>query len=154
MQAGRTNPRDRISETRLRRNNIRCPLAGADHELGIGNEWANNYNFAMRANRHDQRIMRLWTLSKLRFYRPKTYRYHEEQEAIEGWLDTVGRRLPCTISWLSKLPNWPTRKGYSDTHKRGLHLTRIMRKSASPAQPPRKIPIGVRMLSLNCVLPL
>ena len=108
-----------------------------------GNEWANNYNFAMRVRTDTiNGFMRLWTLSKLRFYRPKTYRYHEEQEAIEGWLDTVKSaaalhyQLAVEVAELANL-----RKGYSDTHKRGLqNFTRIMEEVGVPCSTAEKDP--------------
>ena len=108
-----------------------------------GNEWANNYNFAMRVRTDTiNGFMRLWTLSKLRFYRPKTYRYHEEQEAIEGWLDTVKSaaalhyQLAVEVAELANL-----RKGYSDTHKRGLqNFTRIMEEVGVPCSTAAKDP--------------
>ena len=100
-----------------------------------GNEWARNYNFAMRVRTNTiNGFLRLWTLSRLRFYRPRTYRYKEEQTAIEAWLETVREaasrhyQLAVEIAELANL-----RKGYSDTHKRGLaNFTRIMDDLANP----------------------
>jgi indolepyruvate ferredoxin oxidoreductase beta subunit len=108
-----------------------------------GNNWARNFNFAMRV-RSDRinGFLRLWTLSKLRFFRPKTYRYSEEQKAIEGWLQTVKEaadrhyKLAVEIAELANL-----RKGYSDTHKRGLeNFTRIMNEIAIPCSTASKDP--------------
>tara|TARA_B100000676_G_scaffold313180_1_gene392013 strand:- start:299 stop:1849 length:1551 start_codon:yes stop_codon:yes gene_type:complete len=116
-----------------------------------GKEWANNYNFAMRVRTDTiNGFMRLWTLSKLRFYRPKTYRYQEEQKAIEGWLNTVRSaaalhyQLAVEVAELANL-----RKGYSDTHKRGLqNFTRIMDKVGVPCSTAAKDPAwGVNALS-------
>ena len=59
-------------------------------------------------------------LSTLRFWRPYSYRYHCEQERIEGWLSRVGRAaekdaaLATEVIELSRLV-----KGYGDTHRRG-----------------------------------
>ena len=88
--------RDRISG-RLRRNNIRDAqqLGRPIMNWARGNEWANNYNFAMRVRTGTINDYAAMGLSKLQFYRPKTYRYQEEQKAIEGWRCV---RLPCTIS--------------------------------------------------------
>lgn len=116
-----------------------------------GKEWANNYNFAMRVRTDTiNGFMRLWTLSKLRFYRPKTYRYQEEQKAIEGWLNTVRSaaalhyQLAVEVAELANL-----RKGYSDTHKRGLqNFTRIMDEVGVPCSTAAKNPAwGVNALS-------
>ena len=80
--------------------------------------------------------------SKLRFYRPKTYRYAEEQKAIESWLDTIRNaaaryyRLAVETAELANL-----RKGYSDTHERGLqNFNRIMDGVAIPCSTAAKDP--------------
>ncbi|PPR09765.1 MAG: hypothetical protein CFH41_02148 [Alphaproteobacteria bacterium MarineAlpha11_Bin1] len=99
------------------------------------NEWASNYNFAMRVRTNTiNGFLRLWALSKLRFYRPRTYRYSEEQKSIGIWLDTIVSaatqhyQLAVEIAELANL-----RKGYSDTHKRGLqNFARIMDELAIP----------------------
>lgn len=108
-----------------------------------GNDWAKNYNFSMRVKTHTIfGFLRLWGLSKMRFYRPKTYRYSEEQAAIEGWLATVKEaasrhyQLAVEIAELANL-----RKGYSDTHKRGLHNFRqVMDAVAIPCSKADKDP--------------
>lgn len=100
-----------------------------------GNKWASNYNFAMRVRTNTiTGFLRLWMLSKLRFYRPRTYRFVEEQKAIEAWLNTIKNaatkhyQLALEISELASL-----RKGYSDTHKRGLqNFSRVMEEVAIP----------------------
>jgi len=107
------------------------------------NDWAKNYNFAMRVKTHTIfGFLRLWTLSKMRFYRPKTYRYSEEQAAIEWWLETVKEaasrhyQLAVEIAELANL-----RKGYSDTHKRGLaNFQRVMDEIAVPCAKAEKDP--------------
>lgn len=108
-----------------------------------GNEWASNFNFAMRVRSNTiYGFLRLLMLSKMRFYRPKTYRYGEEQKAIEAWLDTVKNaaalhyQLAVEIAELANL-----RKGYSDTHQRGLqNFTRIMDEVAIPCSSAAKDP--------------
>lgn len=101
-----------------------------------GNDRARNFNFAMRI-RSDTIFgyLRLWGLTKLRFYRPRTFRYAEEQAAIGTWLETVREAatrhygLAVEIAELANL-----RKGYSDTHRRGLaNFNRIMTEIAVPA---------------------
>lgn len=108
-----------------------------------GNDWAKNYNFAMRVKTHTIfGFLRLWTLSKMRFYRPKTYRYSQEQTAIEEWLGIVKEaasrhyQLAVEIAELANL-----RKGYSDTHKRGLqNFRRVMDEIAIPCAKAEKDP--------------
>jgi indolepyruvate ferredoxin oxidoreductase beta subunit len=109
----------------------------------MGNDWANNYNFAMRVRTHTIfGFVRVWGLSKLRFYRPKTYRYSQEQPAIEGWLEVVkdaaARHYQLAVE-IAELAN--LRKGYSDTHKRGLqNFARIMTDVAIPCSKAEKDP--------------
>lgn len=101
-----------------------------------GNGWARGFHFAMRVRTDTVfGFLRLWALAKLRFYRPKSFRYAEEQRAIEDWLDTVRAaaarhyRLAVEIAELANL-----RKGYSDTHRRGVaNFERVMREIAGPA---------------------
>ena len=98
-------------------------------------DWARDYNFAMRVRTNTiTGFLRLWTLSKMRFWRPKTYRYSEEQAAIEGWLEIVANAaalhygLAVEIAELANL-----RKGYSDTHRHGLaNFARVMDALAVP----------------------
>jgi indolepyruvate ferredoxin oxidoreductase beta subunit len=65
-------------------------------------------------------FLKIWLLSKLRWWRPSSYRYAEEQAAIESWLDLVDRasrreaRLALEVAELARLI-----KGYGSTHRRG-----------------------------------
>jgi len=65
-------------------------------------------------------FLRLWLIAKLRPRRTKTFRYEEEQRAIEAWLALIieaARRsadLALEITECARLI-----KGYGDTHKRG-----------------------------------
>ena len=63
---------------------------------------------------------RFWTLAKLKRFRPKSWRYAEEQSAIESWLALIAaaaRRsgdLALEVAECARLI-----KGYGDTWKRG-----------------------------------
>ena len=101
----------------------------------MGNAWARDFNFAMRV-RSDTvwGFLRLWTLAKLRFYRPRTFRYATEQEAIGTWISAIKEAaarhygLAVEIAELANL-----RKGYSDTHRRGIaNFARILNEIALP----------------------
>jgi indolepyruvate ferredoxin oxidoreductase beta subunit len=65
-------------------------------------------------------FLRFWLLAKLRAWRPRSYRYREEQRAIEGWLALVADSarlsgdLALEVADCARLI-----KGYGDTHKRG-----------------------------------
>jgi indolepyruvate ferredoxin oxidoreductase beta subunit len=64
--------------------------------------------------------LRFWLLAKLRRWRPRSFRYHEEQAAIEAWLALIGEAaqlspdLAVEIAECARLI-----KGYGDTYKRG-----------------------------------
>ncbi len=64
--------------------------------------------------------LRFWTLAKLRRFRPKSWRYAEEQAAIEAWLARVAAAsklspdLALEVAECARLI-----KGYGDTWKRG-----------------------------------
>jgi indolepyruvate ferredoxin oxidoreductase, beta subunit len=64
-------------------------------------------------------FLRFWLLARLRRFRPHGHRFHEEQAAIERWLDLVARAtaasvdLACEIAACAGLI-----KGYGDTLKR------------------------------------
>jgi indolepyruvate ferredoxin oxidoreductase beta subunit len=64
--------------------------------------------------------LRFWTLAKLRRFRPKSWRYAEEQAAIEAWLARVraasklSSELAMEVAECARLI-----KGYGDTWKRG-----------------------------------
>jgi indolepyruvate ferredoxin oxidoreductase beta subunit len=64
--------------------------------------------------------LRFWTLAKLKRFRPKSWRYAEEQAAIEAWLKRIvaatklSPELALEIAECARLI-----KGYGDTWKRG-----------------------------------
>jgi indolepyruvate ferredoxin oxidoreductase, beta subunit len=71
--------------------------------------------------------LRCHGLAKLRPYRPKTFRYREEQRAIEAWLALIVKaaaqsgELAIEIAECARLI-----KGYGDTHKRGIGNYRLI----------------------------
>ena len=63
----------------------------------------------------------LWSLARLRWLRRGMYRYREEQERIEAWLDGVGEAhaaSPALGIEAAKCANLV--KGYGETHERGV----------------------------------
>jgi indolepyruvate ferredoxin oxidoreductase beta subunit len=89
-------------------------------------------------------FVRLRFLAGLRWWRPHTFRYAEEQAEIERWLgqvraaQAVSLELAGEIAELARLI-----KGYGDTYKRGLEsYRRIADEVVAPAlagrMPPRK----------------
>ncbi len=85
---------------------------------------------------------RLRLVAALRSYRPKTYRFAEEQAEIDRWLQqirTAGRTnidLACEIAECARLI-----KGYGDTYRRGLtNYRRITVEVIEPALAYRMTP--------------
>jgi indolepyruvate ferredoxin oxidoreductase beta subunit len=72
-------------------------------------------------------FLRLWALAKLVRWRPKSYRFREEQRAIEAWLDLVVEAarlsgdLALEVAACARLI-----KGYGDTLKRGIGNYRLI----------------------------
>jgi indolepyruvate ferredoxin oxidoreductase beta subunit len=72
-------------------------------------------------------FLRLWLIAKLRPRRPRTYRYEEEQRAIDAWLALIieaahqSADLALEITECARLI-----KGYGDTHKRGVANYRLI----------------------------
>jgi indolepyruvate ferredoxin oxidoreductase beta subunit len=80
-------------------------------------------------------FLRLRLLAGLRWWRPRTWRYAEEQAEIERWLgqiraaQTLSLELAREIAESARLI-----KGYGDTHKRGLgNYRRITDEIIAPA---------------------
>ena len=71
--------------------------------------------------------LRFWLLAKLRRWRPATYRFQEEQRAIEAWLALlveaakISADLALEVAECARLI-----KGYGDTHKRGTANYRLI----------------------------
>jgi indolepyruvate ferredoxin oxidoreductase beta subunit len=89
-------------------------------------------------------FLRLWGLAKLRLFRPRTHRFHEEQRAIEEWLALVNDAtalsptLALEIAACAQLL-----KGYGDTLRRGRQNyqeieSRIIRPVLAGQIPPDK----------------
>jgi indolepyruvate ferredoxin oxidoreductase beta subunit len=86
-------------------------------------------------------FLRFWLLAKLRRWRPKSYRFQEEQRAIDAWLSLIAEAarlsgdLALEIAECARLI-----KGYGDTLKRGntnyrLIETRIIRPTLTGCIP-------------------
>jgi len=80
-------------------------------------------------------FLRLWLLAKLKPWRRRSYRFAEEQRAIEQWLDAILRaasrspELAREIALCARLL-----KGYSDTYRRGrANYRRIFDGAILPA---------------------
>ncbi len=73
--------------------------------------------------------LRFYLLAKLRALRPGTYRYREEQRAIEAWLRLILQAAPLSAELSLEIAECARLiKGYGDTHKRGTSNCRLIER--------------------------
>jgi indolepyruvate ferredoxin oxidoreductase beta subunit len=97
--------------------------------------WLNKVYVGMELNTTSiSGYLRLWVLTKLRRFRPKSHRFAEEQAQIEAWLDLIcraariDRDFALEVAELARLI-----KGYGDTYHRGLaNYTQIVGQVVEP----------------------
>ena len=79
--------------------------------------------------------LRFFMLAKMRFYRPNTFRYREEQRAIESWLKMIAQTAALSADLTLEIAECARLiKGYGDTHKRGTANYRLIeREVMAPA---------------------
>ncbi len=88
--------------------------------------------------------LRFYLLAKLRPIRRTTFRFQEEQRAIEAWLQAIAQALPLSPDLAIEIAECARLiKGYGDTHKRGSGNYRIierelMRPALAGAAAPRQ----------------
>ena len=80
-------------------------------------------------------FVRVWLLSKLRPWRPRTHRYREEQAAIEAWLGHVTRAAGIDLGLAVEIAACAQLiKGYGDTHEHGMaSYLKIVSEVVKPA---------------------
>ena len=78
---------------------------------------------------------RLRFLAGLRWWRPHSFRYIEEQAEIEGWLGQIRAATPLGVELAREIAELARLvKGYGDTYKRGLgNYHRIAAEVVAPA---------------------
>jgi indolepyruvate ferredoxin oxidoreductase, beta subunit len=86
---------------------------------------------------------RLRLLAGLRWWRPRTWRYAEEQAEIERWLGQIKAAQTLSLDLAREIAESARLiKGYGDTHKRGLgNYRRITDEIIAPALAGR-MPVG------------
>ena len=66
-------------------------------------------------------FLKIWFLSKLRWWRPRSYRWSEEQKQIDDWLALVQNTAKNNIKLAREVVELARLiKGYGSTHRRGL----------------------------------
>ena len=78
---------------------------------------------------------RVWLLSKLRPWRPRTHRFREEQTAIDAWLGHIARAAELNLTLAVEIAACAQLiKGYGDTHERGMaSYLKIVSEVVKPA---------------------
>jgi indolepyruvate ferredoxin oxidoreductase, alpha subunit len=72
-------------------------------------------------------FLRFSILAKLRRFRPRSFRYQEEQREIENWLRLIARAAPLSAELAVEIAECARLiKGYGDTHKRGSDNYRVI----------------------------
>jgi len=73
--------------------------------------------------------VRFYLLARLRASRPGTYRYREEQQAIEAWLQLIVQAAPLSAELALEIAECARLiKGYGDTHKRSTNNYRLIER--------------------------
>ena len=96
-------------------------------------------------------FLRFYILAKLRRFRPRTWRYQEEQREIGNWLKLILRAAPLSAELAIEIAECARLiKGYGDTHKRGTDNYRVIvaqviepalaGANAGPRRPPMRSP--------------
>ncbi len=71
--------------------------------------------------------LRFWLLAKLGPLRPRSWRFEEEQRAIESWLALITQAAPLSAELAIEIAECARLiKGYGDTHKRGSANYRLI----------------------------
>src|SRR5262249_61077611 len=89
-------------------------------------------------------FLRFWLLAKLRRWRPGTYRFQEEQRAIEAWLGLIVEAANISAEFALEIAECARLiKGYGDTLKRGtanyrLIETHVIRPAVPGHSPPQR----------------
>lgn len=80
-------------------------------------------------------FLQLWSLAKLRFWRPRTFRFAQEQALIEQWLAALVALAPRDYAFAVELVECANiLKGYGETSARGhSNFVRVFETIVSPA---------------------
>jgi indolepyruvate ferredoxin oxidoreductase beta subunit len=83
--------------------------------------WLNRLHWGMEVETTSiTGYLRFWLLAKLRPWRPRSYRYQQEQAAIEAWLALIVESAKLSADLAVEVAECARLiKGYGDTYKRG-----------------------------------
>ena len=91
-------------------------------------DWLDRLHWGMEVNSTSvSGFLRFWVLAKLRLWRPRSYRYQEEQRAIDAWLAHIAEAARLSGDFALEVAECARLiKGYGDTHKRGSANYRLI----------------------------
>lgn len=113
-------------------------------DLAARRGWLGRMYWGMEVNTTSiSGYLRFLMLAKLKVWRPMSHRYHQEQEAIVGWLGLVSEaaRLSAALA-LEVVECARLIKGYGDTHARGLANFRLIESRVIRPALAGAIPLG------------
>jgi indolepyruvate ferredoxin oxidoreductase beta subunit len=90
--------------------------------------WIDRVHWAMEVNTASvSGFLRFWLLARLRVWRPRSYRFQEEQRAIEAWLGLIVEAARLSVDLALEVAECARLiKGYGDTLKRGIANYRLI----------------------------
>jgi indolepyruvate ferredoxin oxidoreductase, beta subunit len=98
-------------------------------EAAVRRNWQDKLNVGIYLRTSNvSGFLLLWTMGRLRRWRPRTWRYAEEQANIEHWLDAVCQAAQIDYQFAVETARCANLvKGYGSTHRRGTdNFGRIM----------------------------
>tara|TARA_B100000315_G_scaffold230471_1_gene240918 strand:- start:1967 stop:3454 length:1488 start_codon:yes stop_codon:yes gene_type:complete len=102
---------------------------------GEKNNKIENFGFAMEVKTTTVTgFLKLWFLAKLKWWRPKSYRWQIEQANIEDWLDLVDSASTLNVNFAIEVAELARLiKGYGSTYRRGMrNYSRIVEEFVRP----------------------
>jgi indolepyruvate ferredoxin oxidoreductase beta subunit len=124
----RARPDEPVNVTEFLKPGIDEVSAVLPHRLGRAlDRWGERHGrkarFHLRMRLQSTSIngfLRLWLLARMRRWRRISYRFTEEQRAIEAWLDAIAHAMPASPELAREIAECARLlKGYGDTHRRG-----------------------------------
>ena len=79
-------------------------------------------------------FLKLWFLAKLKWWRPKSYRWQVEHANIEDWLELMESASALNVNFAIEVAELARLiKGYGSTHRRGMrNYSRIVEEYVRP----------------------
>ena len=104
--------------------------------LAARRNWLDRFHWGMQIKSTAvSGFLRFWLIARLRGLRPRSYRYAQEQHAIEAWLGLVAQAAARSAELALEIVECASLiKGYGDTNRRGsANYARIERAVMVPA---------------------